>query len=256
MSIRQDERQAQNWLERLVSEPEACLVLKERSGDCRVVRVRDTDGNSAIVKLWNRPGVAGMLRRLTGTGSMTREKQALERLAAAGLRVPKVLGFERLESAELPFTDALVLEDLGECVTALEHAKALSRLQKDAELARFLGQVVDLTVGMLEAGISDRDHSFNNVVATSGGDAARLDLEIARADTSDRAIGDMLGRLLATLVFALQPDVEPVTRFASALRERISPSARALARARAKMEEMLAVQWRDRGIQTRVELPW
>jgi hypothetical protein len=157
----------------------ALTDLKERPGNCRVVRVHSPDGSSYIVKMWNRPGLRGLLRRLSGTAPHQREVSCLERLWDHGVAVPAPIGVARVSEPSLPYTDALVLQDLGECEVALEHVKALLAENRHAEADVFLKQVIELTAAIIEAGVVDRDQSFLNVVALPVGTPARLDLEIA-----------------------------------------------------------------------------
>lgn len=230
--------------------------LKARPGNCRVVRVFSDDGGSVIVKMWNRPGLRGLLRRLSGTAPHQREASCLERLWDHGVTVPAPIGVMRVSEASLPYTDALVLQDLGECEIALDHVKALVRGDKQSELDLFLGRVVELTAGMVDAGVIDRDHSFLNIVAQPDGVPARLDLEIAESSISAGAFGEMLGRLVATLVFALQPDAKRAGPFVAALVKRIAPPPDVIDVAMATVTGMLEYQRRNGGPDTHIELPW
>ena len=232
------------------------MDLKERPGSCRVVRVYGKDGGSWVVKMWNRPGLRGLLRRLSGTAPHQRESRCLTRLRRQGVSVPEALSVMRVAHPSLPFTDALVLQDLGECEIALEHVKRLVRAGRQAELDAFLESIVELTAGMVEAGVIDRDHSFLNVVARPDGSPARLDLEIAQDRIRADAYGEMLGRLVATLIFALQPDAARVTPFVTALIERLRPARAVIDVASETVEQMLSHQRRSGGPDTRIELPW
>ena len=113
-----------------------------------------------------------------------------------------------------------------------------------------------MTAAIIEAGVIDRDHSFLNVVAQPDGTPARLDLEIAKSSTSADAYGEMLGRLVATLVFALQPDAERAAPFVAELVARLDPPSGVIGFAIATVDGMLERQRSLGGRDTRIELPW
>jgi tRNA A-37 threonylcarbamoyl transferase component Bud32 len=201
----------------------ASQKLKERN-DASTLRVQIESDSTVIVKLWKRPGIAGHLRRATGTDPGGRESRALARLLEAGIAVPAPLGTASFVLAESEFTDALFLEDLGSCETAFEHLKSLIRMGEEARVERFLGEVVEMTAAIVERDIIDTDHSLNNLVVTARGELVRLDTEVARqlSGRPARPYGSMLGRLIGTFIFAVQPDLERVGPFARALVERLS----------------------------------
>ena len=62
--------------------------LKQRPGDCSVVRLHPTVDTSLVVKLWNRPGIRGSLRRITRTTPLHKETNALTRLRQFGINTP------------------------------------------------------------------------------------------------------------------------------------------------------------------------
>jgi hypothetical protein len=231
--------------------------LKEES-DALTLRLHLPADDSVIVKLWQRPGARGVLRRLTRTDPASREHHALERLHRSGIPVPLPLGISRIEIDGLPFTDAFFLQDLGPCQTALHHLQLLIRAGHERAVAGFLDEVVELTAAVVEARVIDTDHHLNNMVVTAEGRLVRLDTELARAYRSPPAgpYGEMLGRLVGSLVFAVQPEVERAIGFAESLTRRLEPGDAVLRAASAQVERMLAGQRRHRGLDTQVALPW
>jgi hypothetical protein len=131
--------------------------LKEES-DALTLRLHLPADDSVIVKLWQRPGLRGVLRRLTRTDPASREHHALEHLHRSGIPVPLPLGISRIEIAGLPFTDAFFLQDLGPCQTALHHLQLLIRAGHERAVAGFLDEVVELTAAVVEARVIDTDH--------------------------------------------------------------------------------------------------
>lgn len=238
--------------------------LKQREGDCRVARLAGDghggDGHGLVIKLWRRTGGRALLRRITRSTPAQREYRALVRLREAGVAAPEPYGLERISHAKLPYTEALFLEDLGPCERAMTFYQGLIAQGRSAAAATLLDDIVDLTVGVIDAGIVDTDHSFNNIVVPASGRPVRLDLEIARErgarGASDRELGEMIGRLIATLIFTLQPDTAAADPFLSKLRDRLSLSPATLDNAKAFVNRMLDDQREKRGVDTRVELTW
>jgi hypothetical protein len=234
--------------------------LKSRSSDCRVLRIQISDTESVILKIWNRPGLRGLLRRLTRTLPFHKEQRGIALLRQSGVRVPAALGHERIQGTGLPFTDALFLEDLGTCTMAVKHVKRLMREGREEELQRFVDECVEMTRKMVAAGILDLDHHFMNIVATPSGRAARLDLEIARRQRRGRLpsapYGEMLGRLIGTFSYAVQPDhPQRVIAFSRALAKALAPRRAVLRAATAQFDTMRRIE-REKGFDMMLALPW
>ena len=230
--------------------------LKERA-DSMTLRLWIDPETPVIVKLWSRGGFAGRIRRLTGTDPARREARALTSLLDAGIAAPAPLGVSVLGSEADHFTDALFLEDLGSCDTAFEHLKRLIREGEEERVVDFLDEVVEITGTIVERGIVDTDHSLNNLVVTEDERLFRLDTELARRSRhATKPYGVMLGRLLGSFVFAVQPDLGRVPGFAGRLKRRLDPSPRVLREASAQVQRMLASQRERKSLETRVTLPW
>jgi hypothetical protein len=243
--------------------------LKARAGDCAVYRTAAPGIPSVIVKVWKRQGSRAFIRNLTRTSPMLRELRALQRVQSVGVTAPRVHAAIRPETRSADrrrpgtspgWTEALILEDLGHCISAMDHVKALQSQAPRGDLDQFLDEVITLTRGLVECGILDQDHSFLNVVATPEGRAARLDFEIARltrfVQLYPQRYGKMIGRLLVTYAFTVQPDSAMATEFASRLVAALHPGPRVLRHARTYVDVMLEKQRRHDGIDLRLALPW
>ncbi len=66
----------------------------------------------------------------------------------------------------------------------------------------------------------------------------------------------MIGRLVATHAFTVQPDIERILRFATRLADRTHTPRGVLRRARILADRMMETQRREDGIDTRFELQW
>ena len=231
--------------------------LKERP-DSLTLRLWIDPESSLILKLWKRPGLAGRVRRCLGNDPANREARALGHLQEAAIAVPAPLGCCGLDKGAGAYTDALFLEDLGACETAFEHLKRLIREGEERRVESFLEEVVEISARIVEKGIVDTDHSLNNLVFTEQEQLVRLDTELARRmrRLPVDAYGVMLGRLLGSFVFAVQPELDRVPGFASKLALRLGAPPPVLRRASAQVERMLSTQQARKSLETRVQLPW
>jgi hypothetical protein len=235
-------------------------TLKDQRGDCRVSRLFLDDERTLILKMWSRSRLSRAFRRMTRTAPFMNEALAMKVLYEQGVSVPQLLGYLKVRGLFPPYTHALFVEDLGSCTFASEHLKVLIAEGRQEEGRAVVSEVLDITEKMVMARIIDRDHSFNNVVVTSSGRVARIDLECARRyrfpEMHPALYGEMLGRLVGTYVFANQPEVTPAMRFARELADRIRPSRRVLLRAEDFVSWMLSDQKRERGLDVRIPSLW
>ena len=243
----------------------ACTDLGEtevlrRSASRAIVRVSLPEVGPVIIKAWALRGVRMALRRITLTSPPLREARALQRLHRAGVRVPRYLGSCRIRLNSVPYTHALILEDIGECKDAVEHLKGLVLEREEADVWAFEEALIEQTHRILGAGYVDLDHGLINTVVPVSGEPVRLDLECAKRVSfpivASRTCGTMLGRLICSHAFAVQPEVERTQDFACRLVQRLRLRTAVLRRAAECVRSMLAEQLAKTGIDTRVRLPW
>jgi hypothetical protein len=237
------------------------VMLRERGTDVRIARVPVPVGpGTVVVKLWNRPGWRGAMRRLTRTNIGFQEYQTLRRLEPQHIGTPRPIAYLRLRDPATPYTEALVSSDLGECRDATEFFKALLRAGRENEAHAFEDAIIRSTAGLLASGLIDTDHRLPNFVVTPQDQPVRLDFELCRATWCvalyPRSVGLMLGTLLGSYAFAVQPDMARVPAFAARLRSATRPSARSRQVAAARLAGMLARQEREIGLRMTVPDPW
>ncbi len=251
-------------LERLaleVSTRRASLtVLRERGQDVLIARTCAPDGRAVIVKLWNRRGGRGWLRRASGTTIARREWDALQRLRRDNVGVPEALACFTLRHPDARHTEVLIEEDLGVCRDATEEYKALLRDRRADEAAAFEEQMLHTTEVMLMRGLLDTDHRLPNFVVRPDGRVVRLDFELARPVLRPRRhtaqLGRMVGTFLGSYLFAVQPDVPRATAFAQRLQARLRLPPRVLVRVKLRVTEMTERQRQEIGLDTRMQWPW
>jgi hypothetical protein len=257
------ERQ-KTWLEWACLAGAGCApgmtILRERGRDVRIVRVPVSERETVIVKLWNRPGLRGSLRRLTRTGSGHREYAALRRLEPQNIGTPRPLAFLRLRDREVPYTEALVSTDLGVCGDSTEFFKRLLASGDAAAVDAFEARIIETTAGLVRARLVDPDHRLPNFVIAPDGRPVRLDFELCRClvwpRLHPRLVGLMLGTLLGSYVFAVQPDFERAFSFAARLREAVRPNDRVRRIAAERAAGMIERQRRETGIDSAAAAVW
>jgi hypothetical protein len=227
-----------------------------------VLRLRGDGAPSIIAKLWSHPPLAGALRRMVSATPSDQEWRNSLRLAKAGVPVAQLLGRTRLAPGLAGYTDAVFMEDLGDCELATDYLKRLIALGDEARVLQFEDALIKMMERMLAAGIIDVDHGMANVVVQKSGRPVRLDFELARRvvwpalPLFSAMYGEMVGRFIGLHAFAVQPDTARNTRFAARVRTRLRPSPRVLRRASAYASEMMKKQREETGIDTRLQLPW
>ena len=223
-----------------------------------VVRRTAPDGTPVIVKLWARPGWRGTLRRLLGQTAARYEFRNLRMMERLGVPAPRAFAYGRAAPNDQSYTDAMVMEDLGEIETAGIYLKGRIAAGDEAAVAEFEDEVIRMTGILARARIIDFDHSMVNIVVKEGR-PLRLDLEKARRvpwiGLRPNLYGEMIGQLLATYVFAVQPDVARAERFAKKLFAEIRPAPSILRRAQAHVDKQMKRQKEGRGIDMSLTLP-
>ncbi len=257
-SIADIPRENVHRLAKLCRDEDECATLIESRDGKSVFRIRLGQGKSLIVKLWRRSGLKALVRRLTHTSNLDRELRASERLAECDITVPRILGHQRLDRKFSPFTDVMVMEDMGELRTMMDVFKEVVKAGDDKRLEEIEDELVRMTAAMTDAGVYDPDHSMANVVVTEEGKLARIDFEVARSGQygqgSDKLLGLMLARLIGTYIFTVQPHTDRVDRFTQRLFDQVKPSDKAISAAMGEIRQLLAEQKRQSGIDVEIRL--
>lgn len=235
-------------------------ILRERGSDVRIARVSTAHDGSVVVKLWNRPGLRGLVRYLSCSSAARREWTALKRLSESGVPVPEPLAYIPRLSGPAAHTQALITRDLGECGDVLEYLKELIQQGDQQKEQDFCDEIIRVTAVMVRLGLLDTDHRLPNFVVEPGGSPVRLDFELNVRRPFPRLwirkYGLMLGTLLGSFVFAVQPDTHKVQSFAARLRKTLEPPKPVLRVAEKRMQEMLQRQERETGLHIKIDNPW
>ena len=228
--------------------------------DVVTIRYWLEDERSVIVKLWNRPGFRGWARRLSRTAPAIREAQALSRVNERYGSSPALLGQFRLDRPTHQHTEALVMEDLHPCRIGFLELMDAARLGDDQSVMKMNRSIIRLTEQLIEASILDTDHRLTNMLVTKDGCWHRVDYEharcVRRTDRHPHWLGEMLGRLLATQIFAVQPQLQYVDDIAKYIQSMVKSDVRVQRRVEAIVIEMLNVQKETMGVDTAYSFPW
>lgn len=248
------------------------LALRASSGDLRIqhLRRKRADGltarvmiapeKTAVLKLWDRRGIGARVRAATRTGPGLREWRSLRRLSRLGIRAPRPLYTCLLPRGGMGFTDAIFIEDLGDCANAQDRLKCLLGSGSEEGAYELEESLIAITATMVHGRLLDPDHRIINFLTTSDGSAVRVDMELARTvihpALHPRVYGLMIGTLVSSHCFAVQPDVVRARSFALRLAKALAPSGGVLRIAKTEVDRVLDAQREGRGIDTRLELPW
>jgi len=238
--------------------PDAKLIRSK--GGKSVWRVRIESESTVIAKLWQSRGRSYRVRRLTRTTNARYEYCNLHRLQQHDSPAPSPFGYCYMDVNGREIVEAVFVEDLGPCITGTEFIRRLLDNDNRASLRAFNDAIVHITVSLIRAGIVDTDHSVINIVVPERGMPVRVDLETARwtlsPRLSPRRYSHMLGRLIGTYVFAVQPQLELVGGFCKQLNGALRPTRHVKRRADAIVTKMLDDQRIAFGIDSRIVLPW
>lgn len=222
-----------------------------------VVRRPWIDGSPAVVKLWARGGLKGAARRTLGLTSAHYEWRNLKRMEALNIPAPRSIAYCNAPPNRHGFTEAMAMEDLGDCELAQAYLKKCIRRGDEEAVERFEAELIRMTGILVRARIIDFDHSMVNIVVKTS-DPIRLDLEKARyvpwVALRQGLYARMIGQMLGTYVFAVQPDTDRADRFAQALLAELKPSPSVITRAQAHVDGMLERQRRDTDIDVSLTL--
>ena len=224
-----------------------------------VLRRPWVDGKSVIVKLWSRPDLPGTIRRQLRISAPWYEWRSLNRIQALGIPVPEPIALGTIGRNPTGYNEALVMEDLGWTQHAADHLVDLIAAKNEPAIKALEDAVVDMTVSLVQNRIIDYDHSMVNIVVNAAGEPYRLDLEHAlkvpaRFMFQERYVR-MLGQLIGSYVFAVQPETNRAERFAGRIFDELCPSRAQIAKIQEHVDDMMNTQFRDKGMRTTVALP-
>ena len=238
---------------------EGRFEVLHQKGTHRVVRYHPANGSSVVVKIWSQPGLKHWIRGVLGIRSVDYEWSNLRRVQELGIPAPRPIGRCR-GGRRSGYTDAIVLEDLGDCVPVMNRIKSYIASGEERRLWELEDEIISLTFEMASNEFYDTDHGVLNLSVCGTCKPVSLDLEMARSSCIPsrrrRLFGRMLGRLLLTYTFSVQPDVERTLRFAERLRKKLDPPRSVMKLANGYLQRHMAIQARNPALEFEVPLSW
>jgi hypothetical protein len=217
-----------------------------------------TDGKTYILKLWSTQGWQAKFKQWIGNSAVDRELNILRHLAATEIRVPVPVGWKWMSLPGIEYSQATVLEDLGPVVRVLETYKAYRETGDEAAAWDLEEQMINITAGLLENNVVDADHGMVNTIVTANKEVVRLDFEVASIVKNPLAptkeLVEMLRRIMITSAYAMQPDVDRLTSFGQRLLERVPFPITVVKQAHALVNQKMAEQRDQIGLDMRWEL--
>jgi hypothetical protein len=241
--------------------PEGFGVMHLRKNNRGMLLRVNMNNRLFLVKISELHGGLNNLRRIFGITTGRREFRIHRMMEKANVNVPRTFGFLGLKTKKKRQFDLMVIEDLGTITRGVDFVKQSLMREDFNSLHRLENTAIHMTHRMLEAGITDIDHQLNNIVIDVEQSVFRIDFECARhwrfGPISNIAIGQMLGRLIISHVFACQDiDLLRSKRFAQELVNILNVRSSALTFAKSLIESHLKAQRLKKGVCIKFELPW
>jgi len=246
------------------------LEGSQESGTCQVIhtrgknrggllRISPANGNTVIVKLWQIRNFKEKLKTILRFSNGRQEWQKHSYAYKRGIKVPLPIGYKTLTLSNNEKWEAMVIEDLGVTEQGLSYLKMLISKGQESEVFEFEKNLINLTADIINQKIVDIDHQLNNFLIKSDSSLFRIDFECAKTFRLKALISqkyiEMLSRLLASHVYAVQPDVERTKRFAEQLYKELIIDRKMRAMINKSVNEKLEYQFQKVGISSFVTLP-
>ena len=222
-----------------------------------LLRLPLTNGGSVVVKFWRIRNLKERIKSFAHLGNGQREWNMHRMIYLAGIDVPEPLAYYRLTSAVK--CEVMAIEDLGETIQGLPYLKKIISDGDETGIVSFEEKLMESTLQFIKLGILDIDHQLNNFVVDRSGRLTRIDFECAHRyffrARSRQEYPEMLARLLASHVYAVQPDVGRSIRFAERLYTRIDVDEKTKKLVASSVNEKLARQRGKKRVATKIYLP-
>lgn len=236
------------------------LVLHTRSKNRGgLLRLPLKNGGSIIVKIWLARNVRERIKSILHLSNGRREWKMHRFIHRAGILTPKPLWFRRLTLTSNESCEAMAIEDLGETESGLPHLKKLITTADEAGIVAFEDKLIVATERFIDRHIIDIDHQLNNFVVDAQGRLMRVDFECAKryrlglVPKPDYA--QMIARLLASHIYAVQPDTKRTENFSARLYERLAVNSEYKKMIKEMVNKKMLLQQRKVGVATEISLP-
>jgi len=224
-----------------------------------LLRLPLKDEGTVIVKLWRIRSDKEKIKWFFRLHGGWKEWRMHSFLYKAGIAIPKPIGFYRFTLRNGEQWETMAIEDLGTTERGLNYIKRLIAEKNEEDIRIFENSLINVTEEFIRIGIFDIDHQLNNFLVNSNSNLFRIDFECAKLKRWKNKLplqyAEMLARLIASHVYAVQPDVVRTEQFAKALYSRLNLDSRIKAAIENSVTQKLKFQYRNAGINSKVSLP-
>ncbi len=231
-------------------------------GDDRggLYRFKLKSSKSVVAKLWKLRDVKEDLKSFLHLSNGWREWKAHSYLYRKGLKVPEPLEFFIIKSDSGEKWECLIVEDLGNTQKSLVYLKDLVEKKAEIEIEKFENELIKSTKRILDLGLIDIDHQFNNFVVDEDGNIIRIDFECVRRylfyyKKAERDYTQMLARFVIGHIYAVQPEIFRTEEFVKKLYKKVKLNTKQKEIIQRKVNFMLEQQYKSSGIRSDILLP-
>ena len=213
---------------------------------------------SIIVKIWQARNLKERLKAALGFSNGRREWRMHRMLYQAGVPAPAPLWFKQLSLRNQKY-EAMGIEDLGKTTRGLPYLKKLVAAGREAEITSFEIRIIAITEQFIKLRVLDIDHQLNNFVVDASDRLLRLDFECAKRHRfglmPQAEYVEMISRLLASHIYAVQPDTERSKVFAEHLYACLLVKAAHKKMIQESVNQKMLLQQERKGVVAVVSLP-
>lgn len=233
--------------------------LHKRSADRGDLLRLPFRNSTAVIKVWKIRNLKERLKSILHLSNGSKEWRMHRLIFKAGIEVPEPLAFHRLTVQTGQAYEVMAMEDLGAVQRGLPYMKKLLKTGDDIGISGLEEHLIEVTAAFIKAHFLDIDHQLNNFVVDARGRLMRIDFECARHNvlriTSKSELSEMLARLIASHVYAVQPEVFRSVYFAEHLFQKLDIDRPIRALVSASVNAKLEKQRNREGVATSVALP-
>ena len=240
--------------------PAKCEKLHVRS-DQRggLFRLYLEDGNTVVAKVYHIRNLKERLKSMTRLSNGWRGWCVHRLVYQSGISTPEPIAFFRSSIRNGTKEEVMIMEDIGASTSSLAILKGFLSEGDHNRLLSLEDQMIDITVRFLNMNILDIDHQPNNFIVDTSGRLLRVDFECAQRHLfksfRKKEFVTMIARFITGHIHAVQPEVDRSLAFVNRLYQKLNVSSEYRLLIKDKVNENLAHQLAENGIDTKVTLP-
>lgn len=224
-----------------------------------LLRVPLESNSTVVIKFWRMRNLKERIKSTVHLSNGWREWSMHQYIHQEILQVPTPLEFFRITLSSGEHWEVMMIEDLGSTEQGLPYFKKLIKTGDESSIIEFEKGIIEITEQLVQLGVLDIDHQLNNFLVDRDLKIFRIDFECARKTRKwvliQREYAEMIARLLASHVYAVQPDVQRTERFAELLYGKLKLDRKIRSMINERVKIKLKYQDYKMGITSLVTLP-